>query len=126
MTNQITHVCQWLAGVKMERYVNTCISPLIMISCSEFVLACWNWSSVWIYRSVKTVIAIIARLEGAEWYCYRNRQILICDEAVSWKVTLFYLLMYTMVETQGMSKRKYDQATFSDLRIFTDLQILFG
>jgi hypothetical protein len=47
----------------------------------------------------KTVIAIIARLEGAEWYCYRNRQIFTYDETVSLKVTLLYLLIYTMVET---------------------------
>jgi hypothetical protein len=68
----------------------------------------------------------MAKLEAAEWYCYRNRQIFTYDETVLLKVTLLYLLIYTMVETQGISKRKYKKVTLSDLRIFTHLQILLG
>jgi hypothetical protein len=75
---------------------------------------------------LRTTIAIIARLEGAEWYCYRNRQIFTYDETVSLKVTLLQRLIYTAVETQGISKRKYEKVTFSDLRIFTHFQILLG
>jgi len=55
-----------------------------------------------------------------------HKQIFTYDETVSLKVTLLYLLIYTMVETEGIRKRKYEKITLLDLRIFTHLQILLG
>jgi len=62
-------------------------TTLLMVSCNALLLVWWDCDSVWIYRSVKTVIAIITRIESAEWQCYRNRQIFTDDETVSLKVT---------------------------------------